>query len=235
MTVTVFDFASAPFAEHPGIVRDLFRFRKKVFTDGQRYTTPVWDGMEHDELDTPSAVYFVRYGESGSVLGMIRLNPTKYTNFEGSMINNSFRKTVDGPVPHGEEILEATRIGVAPELSANPELRNQVVSELVLATLEYAVIRGADYMIGIMPPGFWKSVYEKRDWPMEPLGTQTQQYGADPVRDAVSARRMLVSADVLRRVRNATGIHTPVSEFVQTLEVTNLQTGKKNPFELVAG
>jgi acyl homoserine lactone synthase len=233
MTVKVFDFASAPYASDPNMVRDFFKFRKKIFTDAQDYKTPVWEGMEHDELDNPSAIYFARYGSNGSLLGMIRLNPTKYQNFEGSMINNSFRKTVDGATPHAEDILEATRIGVAPELSVNPELRKRVVDELVLATLEVSVLKGASCMIGIMPPGFWKSVYEKRNCRTEPLGTQSQQYGPDPIRDAVSARKILVSPDILRQVREATGIHEPVCEFVPTLEVTNIKSGRKNAYDLL--
>ncbi len=250
MAVKVFDFASAPHDRNPDIVRDIFKFRKKVFTDRENYKVPVWNGMEHDELDIPSSIYLVRYGDAHwkisshglkkerAILGMIRLNPTKYENFEGSMIKNAFPDTVDGPVPHGEKVIESTRIGVAKEITGqDPEskaLRRKVISELVLATLEVSLMMGATKQIGVMPAGLWKSVYESRDWPTTRLGSKSISYDdVDPVRNSVTARSMEVSHEALERVRKNTGIHERVCRFVPTFEVTDVGTRKKNDFALV--
>ena len=232
MSVNVFSFASAPSSDDPEIVSRFFKFREKVINEGQDYRMPSFEGMEHDELDTIGATYFARYGTHGSILGVSRLTPTRYRNYEQSMIANAFSKTVDGAVPHGESILEWSRLGVAPELSNNPELRRQVVDEIVLSVLEVALVRKAEAMIAIMPPGFWKSVFVKRGWPVEPLGTSHQVYGPDPTRDFVTACQMPVSREILLNVRRVTGIEGSVTDYVPGYTVAGIAAKRQGELGL---
>ena len=231
MSVNVFSFASAPSSGDPEIVSRFFKFREKVFNQAQNYQMPSFEGMEHDELDTIGATYFARYGTHGAILGVSRLTPTKYQNYEQSMIANAIGKTVDGKVPHGERILEWSRLGVAPELSANPELRRTVVDEIVLSVLEVALAREAESMIAIMPPGFWNSVFVKRGWAVEPLGTGHQVYGPDPSRDFVTACQMPVSREILQNVRRVTGIAGPVTDYVPGYDMAGVKA-RRNDFDM---
>ncbi|MFC1672833.1 acyl-homoserine-lactone synthase [Pseudomonadota bacterium] len=195
MTIESFNFATAHF--YGDALASQFRLRQRVFIDRQDYQVNSWKGMEFDQFDTPATQYFVWRDETGEVRGVARMAPTtlKY------MIEEVWPEMVtEIDLPHSEQVWEGTRFGVDRDLS--PELRSQVIKELVCAYMEYAVMNDIDEIIGLMPVGITRAVFNRNGWKNIDIGPVWLEDGIK-----VQAGILPVNAETLHNVRHRTKMH----------------------------
>ena len=213
MSVLVFDFASAASLDDPNLIRNAFALRKEQFHQRDNYETPEWQGMEFDQYDCLAATYFVRRGENGTILGFARLVPTRFHNYDHSMLKDNWSELINAEIPSGENIYEGSRFVISPHLSANPELRTRVIDELVLGIMEYCLAAKVKHVIGVMYPKVWQNVFVNRGWDVKMLCDAVSVGGENEGKThVITAGIKEVSFEMLKRIRERTGIHEPVLE-----------------------
>ncbi len=154
---------------------DLFfghhQLRHREFIERQRYDVKTLDGMEFDEYDTLASVYLV-YSEDGkTVLGCSRLTPIAF----GCMLQDHFPELVDDKAVFGEpDVWEGTRFCIDSRLPA--EKRSVILKTLAVGYLEFALAKGIDRIIGLMPTLILRSVFERNGIRLDRLG-DAQQIG----------------------------------------------------------
>ena len=177
---------------------EFMKLRHRVFNEQQRFDMPVWRGMEHDEYDTPAATYLLAV-EGKRMLGGLRLVPTKYERYEGSMLANKFSCLVDGDVPSGKNIYEGTRFVVCPNRS--PGQQDIVKDHLVVGLMEFALSIHAASVIAMMRALVWSSLFENRGWPVTMLGRPKKIGDADDLRAGQQEVSEVILADIQRETR----------------------------------
>lgn len=192
MTIDCFSFATAHL--YGDALAAQFRLRHRVFIERQSYDVPSWKGMEYDQFDTPAAQYFVWRDDHGQARGVARLAPTT-VNYMLSEVWPD--KVTEMDLPHTENVWEGTRFGVDRDLSAAE--RSRVVKELVCAYMEYAAMHRIDDIIGVMPVGIWRAVFQRNGWTSEPIGPAWRADGID-----IQAARLPVTLETQQSVRKRT-------------------------------
>ncbi len=152
---------------------DLFfghhRLRHREFIDRQNYDVKTLDGMEFDEYDTLASVYLV-YSEDGkTVLGCSRLTPIDF----GCMLKDHFSELVDDHRLFTQDnIWEGTRFCIDSRLPSDK--RSTILKAISVGYLEFALSRGIDSIIGLMPTLILRTVFERNGIELARLGAPTQ-------------------------------------------------------------
>ena len=147
----------------------------KIILDHDRQT-------EHDDFDTESTVYFMVRKNDGSLFGFVRINPYPYM-LEKPDFAGKFQSTSENPklvafienrddLVHDSRVWEGSRAHF--DLSPPKEERRLAITALTLAKAEFMRIAGINEYIGMMAKVFWKSVFEKNGWTVEPLGQEVR-------------------------------------------------------------
>jgi acyl homoserine lactone synthase len=148
-----------------GLIYQQYELRHESFIERQSYDVPTFDGMEYDKYDTPATNYLVWVDEGGIVRGVSRKAPTD----RAYMIKDIWPALITKmPLPNSTDIWESSRFAVDKNLSV--ELRRQIIGDLVCAGLEFGLRNGIKGYVGVMPPGIWRSVFERCGWPIEKIG-----------------------------------------------------------------
>jgi len=176
----------------------MHELRYRCVIERQEWDVPTWENMEYDQFDNPATTYFVWCDESNQVRGCCRLYPTD----RPYMLSEVFPHLVtyiEFPV-HNRNVWEGSRICVDRDLP--PHIRKQIINELNLAYLEFALKHGIKEIIGVMLPAYWRSVYIASGWVPVWYGDITALENGDRVR----AAGLPVSEEVIANVRKTTGI-----------------------------
>ncbi len=161
----LFAISHREFSQAPELVFGQFRLRHQEFIERQGYDVKTLDGMEFDEYDTLASVYLV-YSEDGStVLGCSRLTPVEF----GCMLKDHFPTLVDDhTIFSAPDVWEGTRFCVDSRLPAAHRLH--ILKTISLGYLEFALERGIDRIIGLMPTLILRSVFERNGIRLDRLG-----------------------------------------------------------------
>ncbi len=187
--------------EYGNVIASQYRLRYRIFAKRQQYDVPTYNSMEYDSYDTPATVYFTWQDDNGEVMGVSRVKPTDRPYMIKELWPELMEKT---PLPQSIKVWESSRFGV--EKSLDIDTKRQVSGALVCANMEFALLNGIDYYIGVMHPRIWKAVFEDAGWPVEFMGDVKRIPGGDKV----VAAKMPVSFDNLASIRKTMGFINPV-------------------------
>lgn len=192
-------------------IASMFRLRFRAVIERQEWDVPTWQNMEYDEFDNPATTYFVWRDEDDQVRGCARLNPTD----RPYMLRKAFSFLVtDGILPEKDmTIWEGSRLCVDKDLPA--PLRKRIIHELSVAYMEYAVSNGIAKIIGVMLPVYWRTVYIASGWDPFWYGNVTEL----PTGERVRAGGLPVSDEMMRKVRQTTGIAETILRYEDDTEV----------------
>jgi acyl homoserine lactone synthase len=148
---------------------DLFfgqhQLRHKEFIDRQGYDVKTIENMEFDQYDTLASHYLVYSDDGKHVLGASRLTPIEF----GCMLQDHFPDLVtDHSIFSRPDVWEGTRFCIDHTLP--PEKRLHVLKTISLGYLEFALARGIDQIIGLMPTLILRSVFERNGIELARLG-----------------------------------------------------------------
>jgi acyl homoserine lactone synthase len=181
-----------------GLIYRQYELRHQSFIERQSYDVPTFDGMEYDKYDTPATNYLIWVDGNGQVRGVSRKAPTD----RAYMIKDIWPAIVTKmPLPCSEDVWESSRFAVDKTLDATT--RRQIIGDLVCAGLEFGLNNGIKGYVGVMPPGIWRSVFERCGWPIEKIGPViTLDTG-----EKIVAGWMEVREEYLQQVRETMRIH----------------------------
>lgn len=187
-------------SDHGDLLASQFRLRYSSIIDRQYWDLPHYRGMEYDQYDTPAATYLVWADEKGEARGVSRLTPTD----RPYMLQEVWPDMVETiGLPVTPSVWEGTRFCVDKRLP--PELRKHVTKEIVCAYLEFSLANDIRHIIGVMPPGIWRSVFMRNGWDVSFLGDKKKSNDG-----TIVAGMMDVTLMNLAKVREKTGIKEPV-------------------------
>lgn len=192
------------FAENILVEQHRLRYREVIDKENWRDVYTV-DEMEFDQYDNLATEYFVARDGDGKVVGVTRSYPTTIPY----MLSEVFSCLIKSGLPASPKIFEASRLVLDRERLSKAE-RRPVVNELIVGYMERGLQRGIDAYIGFMLPKIWESTFERAGWELEWLGPPLPLPGT---KEIVRAGLMVVSEEMNRRVREATGIRGNVLEF----------------------
>ncbi|MGE4350603.1 MAG: acyl-homoserine-lactone synthase [Bdellovibrionales bacterium] len=199
--------------EYGDAMAQLYRLRFRQFKERQSYAVPVYKGMEYDQYDTLATVNLVWIDEDGIVRGSSRLNPTD----RPYMLADLWPQMSDQPLPHDSRIWEGTRICIEKNLSG--ELRERIKWEIILGYLEFGLANGIEKYIGVMMNYIWRRVFIQSGWGADYLGEERLIDGLK-----TRAGQVFVSQEALYRVRQTTGITSPVLQNMLRVELDSETT-----------
>lgn len=178
-----------------GIGAAMHRDRKRVFVDELNWNVPVVDGeYEVDQFDDEHATYLIVADASDPArhLGSVRLLPTERPHILGDI----FPQLCAGEVPRGPNVMEITRLCIAPDVSglrANIGVRRQ----LAVALTHYGLKHGIDTYTLVCLSGHLPQVLAA-GWDVEPLGLPADHDG-----QSLCAARIAVSAEALAALKGS--------------------------------
>lgn len=184
-----------------GRVPDLFfgqyRLRHQEFIERQGYDVKTLDGMEFDEYDTLASVYLVYTEDDKTVLGCSRLTPIDF----GCMLKDHFADLVaDHRIFSEPEVWEGTRFCIDSRLPAAKRL--SILKAISVGYLEFALSRGIDRIIGLMPTLILRSVFERNGIQLERLG-DPHSIGQH---SRIQAASITINWEQLQRAEQSTGL-----------------------------
>lgn len=197
---------------YDGAYASLFKLRKKMFVDLQKWDIPTFKDMEYDAYDNPATTYLVHLNDHNQVNGMVRIYPTD----RPYMIQDVWPGIVETmTLPRSGNVYEGSRFVI--DSNVDKETKSRIKRELVCSMLEFGLNNNIDYYIGVMPDNFWKSVFIGSGWNVHKLGrTITADDGSE-----IYAARFNVSEIHLRQVRRISNIPTPVLHAPQINNLTS--------------
>lgn len=194
-------FSQSSAYNYGDIMAAQYKLRYKIFAQRQSYDVPIYNEMEYDSYDTPATVYFTWQDDNNETLGVSRVKPTD----RSYMIEDLWPDLITSmEMPKSIKVWESSRFGV--EKSVDAATKKQVIGALVCANLEFGLLNGIDYYIGIMHPRIWKRTFVDSGWEVEFLGDPKIIDGGD----RVVAAKMPVSFKHLVNVKNTMGFDGPV-------------------------
>ncbi len=187
--------------DNTSLMADVFRLRKKVFSDQLNWKVPVQGDMEKDAYDEMGASYLVWCSDDKSTLyGLVRLMPTSGP----TLLNDVFHATHGrNPKLCDPEVWEGTRMCLDEELISRdfPDLNpGQAFSMLFVALCEAALAHNIRRLVSNFEPSMSR-IYRRAGLSYQIHG-RADGYGAKPVYCA----SFDVSQAVLHKMREKTGI-----------------------------
>jgi len=181
------------------------KLRYQAIIERQDWDVPSIEAMEYDQFDNLASVYIVSSDHKGIARGTARLCPTT----RPYMLKEVFSHLVNGDLPTRDDVLEGSRFCVDNTLPLGQ--RKRVQQELVYGYLEYALANRCTSILGVMHPAYWRGLFARNGWPVEPLG---DIHKVPDGKDAL-AGRLNITSETLRRVQQATGITGSLLQYPQ--------------------
>ncbi len=179
----------------------MHRLRYRGFKERQNYDVPHYNGMEYDAYDTPATTYLIWRGEDDIVRGCARLFPTTLPYMIEEIWPHALE---DGRIPKSPSIWEASRMCIDKTLPQ--EKRREIHGEILCALQEVGRLKNIDWMIGVMQPAIWRSVFERSGWPIAFLSPVTE-IGS---KEKIVIGRMNLGNEILKTIRGKFGIQSSV-------------------------
>lgn len=177
------------------------RLRYTSIIQRQNWDVPTIREMEYDAYDNPAAFYLIKRDRNGNAVGSSRLYPTD----RPYMLQEHFPHLVSKiEMPRTAEVWEGSRFCVDSTLP--PEERKQIIQEIVVGYLEFALANQIRSIIGVMYPVYWKNIFVKSGWDVEWIGDIHKSSEGHKI----IAGDLKVSKEVLKNVRKVTNIHQSV-------------------------
>jgi acyl homoserine lactone synthase len=196
---------SHEYAKYQPLLDQMFRLRKRVFSDQLGWDVPVIGDYERDFYDERRPVYLIWCDDAKRKLyGCLRLMPTTGPTLLHDVFRRTFPEDIDLISPG---IWEGTRMCVDEEVvkADFPEIdAGRAFCLLLLALCECAMAHGIHTMISNYEPHL-KRVYKKAGAEVDELG-RADGYGKYPV----CCGRFEVSSVVLTKMRAALGVDLPL-------------------------
>lgn len=155
--------------------------------------------LEFDRYDTVATEYFVSRDQAGSVVGVIRSNPTTIPY----MLKERFPFLIDGSLPRESHIFETSRLVVDRTTLTTPAERAVVVNKLLVALMERGLQRKLSEYIGFMIPKIWDCTFRRIGWEPEWLGPEVGLLQSD---HTVRAARIAVDRSIHEHLKRSTGL-----------------------------
>ena len=171
------------------------RLRHRIFVERQEWDVPTCNGLEYDQFDTPAAKYILWLDGRNRARGVVRLIPTT----RPYMVKTLWPQLLSDAPIEDPTVWEATRFGCDRDLS--PDLRRQVIAELICACQEFGTAMGLRAYLGVMPLAIFKRVIEASGCPVRRLGAAIR-VGCH----SLAAASIEVSPAVLETVRARSGL-----------------------------
>jgi N-acyl-L-homoserine lactone synthetase len=187
MPVVTVDWENAH--RHGDIWISQHRLRHRIFVERLGWNLPTHRGLEYDAFDTPAAKYLVWVDGDREARGITRLVPTTVPY----MIEKVWPDWPCTPLPHSDQVWEATRFGCDHRLPRRE--RRRVVLELIAGCQRFGIANGISALLAVMP--IW--IFERI---LVPAGCRlTMLAPARPIDgDVVGVAEVEVSLGVLARV-----------------------------------
>lgn len=200
------------------ILRSTHELRHRSFVERLNYNVPSWAGMEYDKYDNLSTIYISYTDNDGVVRGTCRLAPTD----RDYMIKDLWPNIVtEIHLPESPFIWEASRFCVDHTISA--EERRHAINSLVCGYQQVGLMYGIEYMIAVMPPGIWRTVFMKSGWDVEFIGPKIRL----ETNELIVPGKLNVSEAILQNILNVTGLEEPPLEI--SSDITELLTNAGVP------
>lgn len=197
------------FLNNPLASQHELRFKSIVVRQG--WEVPSYKNLEYDTYDNPATTYLVWRDYNKVVRGVSRLYPTD----RPYMLQEVFSHLVkDQKLPSSEHVWEGSRFCV--DESLPPEIRQQIIKELVVSYLEFGLDNNIESFIGLMYPAYWRNIFTKSGWDIEWLGEAEKLDDGKRVR----AGKVLVTPETLAKVRETTGIFQNVTNNRKEIQIT---------------
>lgn len=156
-------------ANHPALMRAMFKLRAEVFHERLGWEVSIKDGLEVDRFDDESPLYLLCLDDYGRLKGCLRLLPTTGPN----MLRDVFSilmppgESVESPL-----IWESTRFCVSKEAMAerSSSLINRTTAELLSGLFEYAQLAGLSYIVSVYD-GMMKRILDRAGCHADIIGT----------------------------------------------------------------
>lgn len=189
------------YANHLGLLDDMYRLRKKVFFDQLGWAISVKGNAERDRYDDMGPAYLMWCDSDRSVLyGSLRLLPTTGPTLLNDVFRDTFSRDIDLCHP---SIWEGTRMCVDIDTISRdmPEIcpRTAMVHMLV-ALAECALVKGISTLVSNYEPHM-RRVYQQAGAPLTEIG-RADGYGKRPVCCGVFG----VDQQVVDEMRMTTGL-----------------------------
>lgn len=192
---------------YPDLFRQVHALRHQVFVEEMRWEdlrSP--DGLERDGYDTPHAVHHLAI-RGDRVAGYQRMLPTTRPH----LLSQELRHLCADPLPSGPQVWEVTRYCVAPAFREGRRAVGSVGSELLAATVEWAVESHVTQLLYAFEISWVGRAVQ--------LGFRVRSLGFPlPVENqTVVAAELMHGPDTLRMIRRHRGESEPVLELVGSL------------------
>ncbi len=185
------------------VLPEMHRLRYRGFKERQNYDVPHYKGMEFDAYDTPATTYLIWRGEDRVVRGCARLFPTTLPYMIEEVWPHALSQ---GKLPKTASIWEASRMCIDKTLPQ--EKRREIHGEILCALQEVGRLKQIDWMIGVMQPAIWRSVFERAGWPIEFLSPVTEIGN----KEKIVIGRMNLNDHILKSIREKFRIRASVLE-----------------------
>jgi N-acyl-L-homoserine lactone synthetase len=190
------------------------KLRHRLIIQRQNWEIPQIRDMEYDAYDNPATTYLVWRGDGKIVQGVSRLYPAD----RPFMLKEHFAHTVTyGDVPSGSHVWEGSRFCI--DNCLDGVARQRIAREIVLSYLEYGLDMGITQIIGIMYPVYWNNLFAKNGW--DPIWLGDTVVTTDGKKSRAAA--LPVSKEVLKNVRNTTGIQNSVIQYGNKIDAHHVQ------------
>ena len=180
------------------------RLRHECIVQRQSWDVAAIRNMEYDQYDNPAANYLVWRDWEGKARGCSRLYPTD----RPYMLEEIFPHLVTKrPMPKSASVWEGSRFCV--DASLDPQMRRRIVRELVVGYLEFGLAHDLTGIVGLMFPAYCRNIFIRNGWDIEWLG----ETGRSQEGHKIVAGLLPISEEVLRKVRQTTGIYETVLNY----------------------
>lgn len=130
------------------VLNSIYSLRHRVFKERLDWEVDSRDGLERDHFDDEQPIYLAYHGQSGDVVGCVRLLPTTGPN----MIRDIFPDLAEEPIPAKSHIWEVSRFGIDMDETAllGAGNINAVTYSLVAGIHEVGLDYGITHMVAVM-------------------------------------------------------------------------------------
>ena len=140
-------YGSDYFTPSEQVLSSMFRLRHRVFKERLDWDVPSRNGLEHDQFDEEEPVYLAYHGETGDVVGCVRLLATTGPN----MIRDIFPDLADETIPADTKVWEVSRFGIdAGDTPLGAGQINTITYALVAGIHEVGLDHGITHMVAVM-------------------------------------------------------------------------------------
>lgn len=186
------------------LLTEMHRQRKQVFIDQLKWRLEEQAGLEIDTYDCAEAIYLIEAGApTGDVRVSARLLPTERPH----LLSEQFADLCEGEVPSGPRVWEATRFCPAPTTPAGAP-RRDMLGRMICAIMETALLFGVEEVTYVADAAL-APMARKIGWEVRALGAPRGKG-----RHRIQAFVASIDGAGLKRVRDAFGIHAPLTRFV---------------------